>query len=86
MVFFTFAAIFGLALMIPGFMPTYSNVIFLPQFTPFVLCTNSINWFMEKGALATFKYYELTTMIVWPLILIIMCHICDKRFKKQNIY
>lgn len=86
MVFFTFAAIFGLALMIPGFMPTYSNAIFLSQFTPFVLCTNSINWFMEKGALATFKFYEITTIIVWSLILIIMCGICTKRFKKQNIY
>jgi hypothetical protein len=86
MVFFTFAVIFGLALVIPGFMPFDNNAIFVPQFTPFVLSTNSLLWFMEKGALAAFKYYELITVAAWSIFLIAACSICTIRFKKQSIY
>lgn len=84
-VFFTFAIIFGIAQVIPGLMPGNSIFILAANFTPFVLISNPSLWFMEKGIL-TFKYYEVITVSVWTLILLTMCGICTRRFKKQNLY
>ncbi|MBK5241854.1 hypothetical protein [Clostridium sp.] len=84
-VFFTFAIIFGIALVIPGLMPGNSMVIFAANFTPFVLISNPSLWFMEKGIL-TFKYYEVITISIWTIILLTICGLCTRRFKKQNLY
>ncbi len=86
MVCFIFAVLGGFAFVIPSLMPSYSNAIFAAQFTPFVLCGYCMEWFMEKGAMAPFKYYELITVMVWSVIVIILYSICNGRFKKQNIY
>ncbi|MGK0468758.1 hypothetical protein [Clostridium sp.] len=84
-VFFTFAIIFGIFLIIPGVMLRDSNAIFAAYFTPFVLISNSCLWFMEKGPFATFKYYEVITIAVWLGVLLTICWICTRRFKKQNL-
>ncbi|MBZ9633295.1 hypothetical protein [Clostridium sp. FP1] len=85
-VFFAFAIIFGIALVIPGVMPVNSNAVFLAYVTPFALISNPFLWFMEKGPFATFKYYEVITIAVWLVILLTICGICIRRFKKQNLY
>lgn len=84
-VFFTFAIILGIFLIIPGIIPANSNAIFVAHFTPFVLILNSFVWFMEKE-ITTFKYYEIITIVVWSAILLTLCGLCTRRFKKQNLY
>lgn len=86
MVCFIFTVLGGLAFVVPSLMPSYSNGIFTAQFTPFVLCGYSREWFMEKGPMTPFKYYELITVVVWSVIVTIMYSICNGRFKRQNIY
>lgn len=83
-VFFIFTIIFGLAL-ITSIAPTNSNAIFIKSFTPFWLIMNSFLWFMESGAFSTFKYYELLTVGIWVVLLLIFSFLSIKRFKKQDI-
>lgn len=85
-VFFIFGIIFGLGWMIPAFIPRDTNAIFIGYFTPFTLVFNSSVRFMESGAFTTFKYYELITIIVWSLLLLILSSLCIRRFKRRNIY
>ena len=83
-VFFIFAIIFGLALT-TSIAPTNSNAIFIKSFTPFWLIMNPFIWFMEGGAFYTFKYYELFTVGIWVILLLIFSVLSIKRFKKQDI-
>lgn len=85
-VFFIFAILFGLALVLPGATPTHSKLIFLGSFTPFMLIMNSFVWFMESGAFTIFKYYELITLTIWSVIIIGFSGLSIKSFKKQDIY
>lgn len=85
LVFFTFAIVFGLFFLIPGWLPMDNNIIFISLFTPFSLVMNPHTWFMESGPLTTFKYYELTTVAVWSLLLLFLSVLSIKRFKKQDI-
>ncbi|MFT5872440.1 MAG: hypothetical protein ACI8WT_001371 [Clostridium sp.] len=84
-VFFTFAIILGIFLIIPGIIPANSNAILVAHFTPFVLILNPFVWFMEKG-ITTFEYYEVITIVVWAAILLTLCGLCTRRLKKQNLY
>ncbi|MCB2341635.1 hypothetical protein [Clostridium estertheticum] len=85
-VFFIFAITFGIAIIISGLIPVDSNAVFIGQFTPFVLILHSQQWFMEKGPFATFKYYEVFTIVAWSIILLSICGICMRKFRKQNLY
>lgn len=84
-VFFIFVIIFGGSILIPGFMPTSSNAIFITGFTPFCLILNPFLWFMGNGSSTVFKYYEIITVGVWSILLIILCTLCIKRFKRESI-
>lgn len=83
-VFFVFVIIFGLALL-TSIAPTNSNAIFIKGFTPFWLIMNPFIWFMESGAFTTFKYYELFTVGIWAILLLILGALSIKRFKRQDI-
>ncbi|WP_055669511.1 ABC transporter permease subunit [Desnuesiella massiliensis] len=85
-VFFIFAILFGLVLVLPRAAPTHSNLIFLGAFTPFMLIMNSFVWFMESGAFTTFKYYEFITLSLWGIITISLSGLSIKSFKKEDIY
>lgn len=85
-VFFIFAIVFGLAILIPSMIPTNSNAIFIGGFTPFYLIINPFIWFMEGGAFFTFKYYELLTVGIWSVSLLVLSVLSIKIFKKQDIY
>lgn len=84
-VFFIFATVFAGALVLPSFLPTDSSAIFIGGFTPFILSMNSSFWFMESGAFATFKYYELIIVLMWTTIMIISNILSIKSFKKIDI-
>ncbi|QAT61891.1 hypothetical protein EQM13_09940 [Acidilutibacter cellobiosedens] len=84
-VFVIFAIIFGLFLIVPGMAPRNSNAIFIGGFTPFFLIMNPFIWFMESGAFTTFKYYELATVGIWSVLLLILGTLSINRFKKQDI-
>ena len=84
--FFIFAIIFGIVVIIPGFVTVNSIAIFSAHFTPFALILHSPLWFMEKGVFTTFKYYEVVTIVVWVVILLTICDQCIRKFKKQNLY
>ncbi|WP_291567378.1 MULTISPECIES: ABC transporter permease subunit [unclassified Clostridium] len=85
-VFFIFAIIFGGSILIPGFMPASSNAIFITGFTPFCLILNPFLWFMGNGVSTVFKYYGIITVCVWSVLLIILCTLCIKKFKRESIY
>lgn len=84
-VFFVFALIFGLFLIIPNWLPRNRNLIFIGAFTPFFLIINPHVWFMESGAFTTFKYHELSTVGIWSLMLLVIGTLSIKKFKKQDI-
>ncbi len=84
-VFFVFAIIFGLFLLVSGMLPRNSNIVFIGSFTPFILITNPFMWFMESGAFTTFKYYELATVGIWSVLLLVLSILSIKRFKRQDI-
>ena len=82
--FFVFAITFGLTLL-TSIAPTNSNTIFIKGFTPFWLIMNPFIWFMESGAFTAFKYYELFTVGIWAILLLILGALSIKRFKRQDI-
>jgi ABC-type transport system involved in multi-copper enzyme maturation permease subunit len=83
--FFVFAIVFGLFLAVPNMIPRNTNLIFIGGFTPFFLIMNPNIWFMENEALVTFKYYELSTISIWTVLLLILSVLSVKRFKRQDI-
>ena len=85
MVFFIFAIILGIGIMLPSYMPSSSRLIFASTFTPFTLIFNPSLRFMESGPLTTFKYYEVITIGAWSAALVVLSTICIKKFKTQNI-
>lgn len=84
-VFFVFAIVFGLALLLPGWMSNTSNLVFAAGFTPFALILNPHLWFMGTGAHTIFPYYEVGTAIVWLTLLTVVSFVCIKSFKNMNI-
>lgn len=84
--FFIFAAFFAIALMVPGYMPTSSQMVITSSYTLSTLVLNPHMFFMGNAGLTMDKYYELITVVVWTLISMILCFYCLKRFNKQEIY
>ncbi|NLY45066.1 MAG: hypothetical protein GX053_03630 [Tissierella sp.] len=84
--FFAFGILFGLILLIPDIMPRSNNLIFLSGFTPFHLVLNPQIWFTGRGIFTIFKYYEITIVGVWGLLLFIGGKLSAKRFIKEDIH
>ncbi|MBO8178500.1 MAG: hypothetical protein H0Z31_13775 [Bacillus sp. (in: Bacteria)] len=85
-VFFLFWVLFGAGLLLPSVMAKNSIAIIIVHFTPFILILNPFLWFMESGAFTTFKYYELVTVVVWSILLLIVALYSVRRFKQQDVY
>ncbi|OCA85782.1 hypothetical protein A8F94_12985 [Bacillus sp. FJAT-27225] len=85
LVFVVFLLVWGIAVIIPGFVPLDSNMLFTTRLNPFTLITNPHLWFMAWGAFQV-KYYEITTVGIWLVVLFVGCFISLAQFKKQNIY
>ncbi|HHW37261.1 MAG TPA: hypothetical protein GXX18_08515 [Bacillales bacterium] len=83
--FILFGAIFVVLFLLQGFVPTSSKLIFITGFNLSTLVLNPYSWFMVNKGLLLFKHYELITVFVWTVIIVVLCIFCLKRFKKQAI-
>ncbi|MET3506655.1 hypothetical protein [Halalkalibacter oceani] len=85
LVFITFAIIFGAAVLLPGIVPTSSNLLFVTMFTPFTLILNPHIWWTGIGTLTIFSYYEQATILSWTIIVALASIFALKRFGKSNL-
>lgn len=84
-VFILFAIIFGIGMLLPGYIPANSNLSLAAAFTPFTLIYAPFVWFMGTGLYTVFEFYEVVTAGIWILILAILSFFCLQRFYRQNI-
>jgi len=85
--FFSFIALFGIFVGLPGWISTDSNMIFLAHYTPFVLILNPFLWFTGGlNPFTAFKGYETVTVLVWSALLTSLSQACMYRFRKQDIH
>lgn len=83
--FFIFAIIVSFGILLPSFMPSSSNLIIYSTFTPSNLIFNPSFWFMESGLLTNYKYYELTTVIIWVVLMMITTTLGIRTFKREDL-
>lgn len=79
------ATFFVLALLIPGFMPTSSNLLFISHYSLPVLVMNIPASFMGSSGLVMFKNFEWMAILCWTIITIVLCVISLKWFNNQDI-
>ncbi|MEK5038508.1 hypothetical protein [Sporosarcina sp. FSL K6-3457] len=79
------ATFFVLALLIPGFMPTSSNLLFITSYNLSVLVLNIPASFMGSSGLVMFKNFEWLTTVCWTMITILFCLFSLKWFSKKDI-
>jgi len=79
------ATFFVLALLIPGFMPTSSNLLFITSYSLSMLVMNISASFMGSSGLVMFKNFEWMTVICWTMITIVFCVFSLKWFNKKDI-
>lgn len=85
--FFIFAVFFAVALLLPGFMPASTNLIFIAGYNLSQLVMNPHMFLMgnSSGAMM-FKNYEWITMCAWTIIVVALSYISLRRFRKQDIH
>lgn len=79
------ATFFVLGLLIPGFMPTSSNLLFISHYSLSVLLMNINASFMGSNGLVMFKNFEWMTVSCWTMITIVFCVFSLKWFNKKDI-
>lgn len=79
------ATFFVLALLIPSFMPTSSNLLFITSYNLSVLVLNIPASFMGSSGLILFKNFEWLTIVCWTMITIVLCIFSLKWFSKKDI-
>lgn len=85
-VFGSFAAIVGIGILLPVVIPENLDIIIYSVYTPFTLILNPSWWFMLRGGLLLpSKYYEIITLTIWSLLILVICILCVKRIKRENI-
>lgn len=84
--FFLFAVFFAAGLLVPGFMPNASPLIFIAHYHPSTLVMNPHYWFMGSSGLTAFKHYEWMTVSLWACITTAVCVLALKRFHHQDIF
>lgn len=84
-VFGSFSIMVGGGLLLPTLIPSKLSIIKASVYTPFTLMFNPSWWFMLKDSLQTSRYYEIVTLIVWILGILIIGKLCVNKFKKESI-
>ncbi len=79
------ATFFVLALLIPGFMPPSSNLLFITSYNLSILVMNISASFMGSSGLVMFKNFEWMTILCWTIITIVLCLFSLKWFNKKDI-
>ncbi|WLD94673.1 hypothetical protein [Alkalihalobacillus sp. AL-G] len=85
LVFFAFAILLGIGVLIPGFVPLDTNMVFAMYFNPFALIMNPHGWWMGNGAFTIYSYYEMATISIWALILVVLCGLSMYFFNRQQL-
>ncbi|CAH1203850.1 hypothetical protein PAECIP111893_02090 [Paenibacillus plantiphilus] len=85
--FFIFAVFFAVALLLPGFIPASTNLIFIAGYNLSQLVMNPHMFLMgnSSGAMM-FKNYEWITICAWTIIVVALSYISLRRFRKQDIH
>lgn len=84
LVFFTFLCMFGVIFVNQAIIPR-SNILFLfGYFTPVNLIMNSFVWFMHRAVTFT-AYFEMITVVVWFVILLLSVMYCTWSFRKCDL-
>ncbi len=79
------ATFFVLAFLIPGFMPTSSNLLFITIYSLSTLVLNISASFMGSSGLVMFKNFEWMTLLCWTMITLVFCAFSLKWFSKKDI-
>lgn len=85
MVFTVFGVIFGVGLLLPSKIPKDNVMLLYSHFSPFVLVMNVKKWWMESGVFTTFKLYEVMTVSLWLIALMLLAWFCITRFTRENL-
>ncbi|MFG6496144.1 ABC transporter permease subunit [Fictibacillus sp. UD] len=85
MVFTVFGVIFGAVLLLPSRIPKDSVMLLYSHYSPFMLVMNVKKWWMESGVFTTFKYYEVMTVSLWSIALMLLAWFCIRRFTRENL-
>ncbi len=84
LVFFTFLCMFGVIFVNQALFPN-SNILFLfGYFTPVNLILNSFVWFMQRAVTFT-AYFEIVTVAVWFVLLLLCVMYCARSFRKSDL-
>lgn len=86
LVFFLFLLLLGLGILIPGLVPSDSNLIFYANYNPFVFILNPHEWLMGNGPFTIYKNYEALTIGIWSVLICILSALCIEHFKRQQLY
>ena len=84
LVFFIFLCLFGVIFAIQGPIPSNNIAYILGFFTPVNLVLNSFVWFMYRPVTLT-AYFELITVAVWFVILLLATTFCARSFRKCDL-
>lgn len=84
-VFFVFFILFGVLITIPSLVKASSPLMFITGYDVFNLILSPSSFFMQRGAFTLDKYYELTTLSVWIIIVVIGSKLTIRKFKKIDI-
>lgn len=84
LVFFIFFIIFGISLIIPSLVSKNSPLLLYSHYNIFQLICNPHMWFMDMGPIM-FKNYELITIVINGMVIILGGIFTINRFKNEDI-
>ncbi|WP_058306324.1 hypothetical protein [Gracilibacillus massiliensis] len=84
LVFFLFLCLFGVIIALQGLIPSDNIAFVLGFFTPVHLVLNSFLWFMYNPLTFT-AYFEVITVTVWFVILLLATAFCERSFRKCDL-
>ncbi|MBM7839809.1 hypothetical protein JOC54_003089 [Alkalihalobacillus xiaoxiensis] len=83
--FILFSCCFVLLLLLPAFLPTSTDLLFVAHYTLPTLLIHPQVMFSGNGGMILFKYYELVTLSTWTVMLLLVSILLYNRFKKADI-
>ncbi|KAA0546898.1 hypothetical protein FZW96_12955 [Bacillus sp. BGMRC 2118] len=85
LVFFLFAALVGIGILLPSLVPLTSELPFILNCNPFTFILNPHEWMMGNGHFTIYKFYEAITLGVWIVLLGSFSIFSVYKFRKQEL-
>lgn len=83
--FFIFFIIFGISVIIPS-VPSKESIIYMNMgYDLFNLIIRPSAFFMVRAPMIVDKFYEVKTLFIWTIILVILSIMSIRKFKKESI-